>query len=123
MRKIFNWLNYEQQPGQVFELASLTVPDQTMSIKEMLRRHAAGIQISGNPTAPIFDEDGTGLDVRKLDLVDLQRLKQENQARVQQLQKIAAEEAAEGKKRAKERRKAEAIALLQEINPAPPPAE
>lgn len=103
---------------------SMTVPDMTMSIKEILQRFAKGIPISGEKV-PIYDGDEDFFpDVNNMDLADRQafiedsindiketrakfeRKKQENQEQ----QRIAQQDAIKKKKKERE----EAAALRQE---------
>jgi len=55
---------------------SMTIPDQTLSIKEILERYARGLPMEGK--VPIYEgEDGDGIDPRRLDLserAELQKL-------------------------------------------------
>lgn len=52
---------------------SQTVPDQTMSIKEILERYARGLPMDGK--VPIYEgEDGDGIDPRRLDLSERQEI-------------------------------------------------
>jgi len=74
--KIRNILNYHtfdkkyEKNGQ----PSKTVPDQTMSIRELLRRYASGLPLGGSKE-PIYEgEDGDGVDPRYLDLAERQEL-------------------------------------------------
>lgn len=106
MKTVQNTLNYQAKAGRNFELPSLTVPDQSMSVNELLKRHASGIHTAGNQN-PFFDEDSQGLDIRKLDLVDLQQLTELTKARVTELKEKAANELKEAKN-AKQKASAEA---------------
>jgi len=67
--------SYTGAKGQTFTQPSLTVPDQTMSIRTIMERYARGLPIDGQKT-PIYDTENlsTGLDPRKLDLVDIQEM-------------------------------------------------
>jgi hypothetical protein len=61
--------NYE-----VNTLPSLTIPDQTMSIRTILERHSRGLPIDGVKT-PIWEgEDNDLPDWRRLDLAERQEL-------------------------------------------------
>lgn len=74
--------NYEPGGGE-----DKTIPDQTMSMREILDRYAKGISIGG-AKEPIFDEDGnesSGINVKKLDLVDLQELQMENNRKIKSI--------------------------------------
>lgn len=74
--KIKNTLNYHtfEQKHEKNSKPSLTVPDQTMSIRELLRRYASGLPLEGHKE-PIYEgEDGDGIDPRRLDLAERQEL-------------------------------------------------
>lgn len=56
--------------GEINRLPSATVPDQTMSIKEILDRHSRGLPISAGKV-PIFDDSEEYFpDPSKMDLAD-----------------------------------------------------
>lgn len=75
MRRVKNWLNAEAFPtiGEINRKPSMTVPDQTMSMREILDRFARGLPLGGMKT-PIFDEDDDMPDMRTLDLAERQEL-------------------------------------------------
>ena len=53
---------------------SLTVPDQAMSVRQILERYANGLPLGGSKE-PIYEgEDGDGIDPRRLDLAERQEL-------------------------------------------------
>ncbi len=70
-----NWMNYTKTEGQKFTQPSQTVPDQTLTVRELLVRHTRGLPLDGY-REPIYDEDETsqGLRLESLDLVDKQQL-------------------------------------------------
>jgi hypothetical protein len=56
--------------GQKFTQPSMTIPDQTMSIPELIRRYAQGLPL-GAPRVPIYegeDDPMQGVNFKKLDL-------------------------------------------------------
>jgi len=59
-----------------------------MSMRELLNRYAKGLPLEGEQKTPIYDEEGTsrGIDVRKLDLVDLQEINMYNKEFIQDKQ-------------------------------------
>ena len=82
MQKVKNSLNYEyqEQKGEVNTLPSMTIPDQTMSIRTIVDRYAKGLPASA--FTPIYEgEDFYMPDPKTLDLVDraelLENVKQE----------------------------------------------
>ena len=77
MKKVINMLNYEQPRGKVFTQPSMTVPDQTMTLRQIMDRYASGLPVGGIKEA-LWDEDpenSLGINPKSLDLVDLQELK------------------------------------------------
>jgi len=53
---------------------SMTIPDQTLSIKEILERYARGLPMDGK--VPIYEgEDGDGIDPRRLDISEREELR------------------------------------------------
>jgi hypothetical protein len=82
MHKVKNSLNYEYQDqlGEVNTLPSMTIPDQTMSIRTIVDRYAKGLPVSA--FTPIYEgEDFYMPDPKTLDLVEraelLENVKQE----------------------------------------------
>lgn len=59
--------NYEKN-----DLPSLTIPDQTMSIRTILERYTRGLPING--FTPLYDEEDDLPDPRTLDLAERQEL-------------------------------------------------
>jgi hypothetical protein len=79
--KVHNWLNYdhEEQQYEVNKQKSLTIPDQAMTIKEILNRYARGLDVEG--FRPIYDDEDISLDdylpdPRKMDLAERQQYKE-----------------------------------------------
>jgi hypothetical protein len=72
MLKINHHHEFRDKPieGEKFTQPSLTVPDQTMSIPELIRRYAQGLPL-GAPKVPIYegtDDPMQGINFKKLDL-------------------------------------------------------
>lgn len=84
-RVIRTWLTFqlETTDQEVPEGESMTVPDMTLTIPELLERHTRGqaIPIAGNA---IYSE-GELPDLRTLDLVEIQELREDLQADIQRL--------------------------------------
>lgn len=92
--------------GQKITQPSMAFPEQSVSLKEIAYRSLTGQQVV-EMRKGIFEEEGveyTGVDIRTLDLVDFQRMRLENQKKIQQLSEEAKEEAA--KKRAEKQAEA-----------------
>lgn len=72
IRNIFNANEFND--NEVNFEPSLTVPDQAMSVREILTRFANGLPLGGS-NEPIWEgEDGDGIDPRRLDLAERQEL-------------------------------------------------
>lgn len=93
-KKVKNSLNYQWQfdtKPEENNLPSMTVPDQTMSIREIMQRHVRGLSSNVSHTEIWDGEDNDLPDPRTLDLAEKQELiiqaKEEQQRIEKQLQK------------------------------------
>ena len=60
--------------GEINNLPSQTIPEQTLSVRELLVRYAKGLPLDGMKQ-PIWEgEDGDPIDPRRLDLAERQEL-------------------------------------------------
>lgn len=80
MKKFNTILNYKEHKGEVNKQKSLTVPDQAMSIKQIMERYARGLPIE--QFKPIYDEnideDSEYIpDPRTMDLADRQQFSEQ----------------------------------------------
>lgn len=80
MTKVKNNLNVSDFPSMLGcnSLPSLTIPDQAMSIKEIIRRFASGLPVTGQ-REELYDYDekgdpvsGAPLDIRRMDLAEVE---------------------------------------------------
>jgi len=72
IRNIFNAKDYNDNEKSFGP--SLTIPDQAMSVRDILQRYANGLPLGGS-NEPIWEgEDGDGIDPRRLDLAERQEL-------------------------------------------------
>lgn len=82
-----NPANYHEFP-QVNEPGggiSLTRPDEAMTVKEIMARYTRGLPIVG-AKVPIYDGDDTDLpDIRKLDLSEIQELREKMTAEIEEI--------------------------------------
>lgn len=70
-RKIRNSANYEQLPGEINTGTSMTIPDQSMTVQEMVDRYNSGLPMRGQ-RVPIFNGDDPLPDISQMDLADAQ---------------------------------------------------
>lgn len=81
-----NIMNYKPYEGIVNEEPSMTIPDETMSIREILHRHVRGLPIDGkDPKTAIWDEDSNGINPKTLDLTEIQEYKENAQKSYEKL--------------------------------------
>lgn len=90
------WFNqYSKLPpkdhGEVNTLPSLTIPEQSMTVMELMQRHSAGLPLTGH-RIPIFEGEDTMPDLEKLDLSERYALmekaqKEFNELKQKQLEK------------------------------------
>lgn len=76
--------NYKQEIPKISEMPSATVPDQTLSIPEILQRFAQGRPMTAT-TNLTYTGDEYAPEVRGMDLVDLDELKEKNQQEINRL--------------------------------------
>jgi hypothetical protein len=72
-----NTLNYQhhEDSGEINLFPSLTIPDQALSLNEIIRRFASGIPMDIGKI-PVFDEENDLPDFRKMDLAERQEWKE-----------------------------------------------
>ena len=80
-------IKYDRNKGEVNNLPSLTVPNQSYTLEELLQRHIQGMPTLGKE--PIYegesDFDLSGL--RNMDLVDIQEMKMDVQHTLNEVKK------------------------------------
>jgi len=96
---------FERQKGEASKLPSKTIPDQSMTISEIVTRFAKGLPISGNHQQPIWEGENPILppNFGKLDIVDQREIIKNLQTKLSQSQKdlaIKQREAADKKRKA-----------------------
>jgi hypothetical protein len=80
MKKFNTILNYKEYKGQVNKQKSLTIPDQAMTIKQIMERFARGLPVE--QFKPVYDEnideDSEYIpDPRTMDLAERQQFKEQ----------------------------------------------
>ena len=92
-----NQYNAEQFPAyyEINGSPSETIPDQTMSLKTLLERHARGLPITGNNSEPVYNGDQEMPDLNKMDISEIHALKMAIKSDIQKMQtKLANEQQA-----------------------------
>jgi len=83
--------------GQVNNEESKTIPDQTMTLRELLVRYAKGLPLEGQKT-PIWEgEEGFDVDPQKLDLAEIEELREKAEQELKDINEKVKKEVAEKK--------------------------
>lgn len=96
MKKVRTWLNYNHlaELGELNNMPSMTVPDQTMSIKTLLERNARGLPLEG-ARVPLYDSDSSKPDYddpdhipdpRYLDLAEREELRERYENEISEIE-------------------------------------
>lgn len=85
MKQKRTWFNPPEVIGEINNLPSETVPDQTLSVKEIMVRYARGLPLEGQ-RVPIWNgEDDDMPDPRTLDLSERQDFAEQAKEELKQL--------------------------------------
>lgn len=89
----YNHLDVKSK-GETFKEKSLTIPDQTMTVQEILKRYASGMSLTAGKV-PLYasddndDEDLShidGINIHTLDIAEKQRLQRESSETVKKFE-------------------------------------
>jgi len=106
---------YSDKPSQ-------TIPDQTMSVKEILSRYSRGLPLEGNKT-PIYNGEEIIPDLRRMDLSEIQEMQQENQRYItEETEKIETEQREKKRKKKYEEIETELREKIKKENESHAPA-
>lgn len=78
MKVVVNQLTYDHTKvsGEKFSKPSLTIPDATMSLRELLDRYGRGLPVSG--TEPVYHGDEEEMpNLKTMDLTEIQQMKED----------------------------------------------
>lgn len=71
-----------------FTQPSMTIPDQALTIRQILDRYAKGLPLGGHDiNAAFYDEESEGINPHTLDLVDIEQISEETMEKVNKLRK------------------------------------
>lgn len=81
------WINFKEEDhkGEKNTLPSKTQPDEVMSIKEMIIRHARGLPIHANEGVYLPEEIGYIPDIKTLDLTEIAEYRDQYQQSIERL--------------------------------------
>ena len=77
---------YRPKSYQKFTLPSMAVPDQSLTIKEILNRYTKGLPVEGYSN-PHYNDESEGIRAKSLDLVEQQELKMSTAEKIEHLTK------------------------------------
>lgn len=87
MQQVKNMLNAKDFPkqGEVFTMPSMTVPDQSLTVRELMDRFARGLPLGG-AKVPIWEgEDDNTPDFSKMDLSEIEDYQLQVQAELEEI--------------------------------------
>jgi hypothetical protein len=92
--KIYHAMNYtERKPFQeVNNQPSMTIPDQSMSMRDILDRFASGLPMDGERVSMYEEDDNVMPDGKKMDLVEVQEMMMQNKAYIDKTEKAMYED-------------------------------
>lgn len=85
--KVHTSMNYEPKKGKTFSQPSQTIPDMTMSMRDIIDRHAKGMPMEIGKS-PIFHEEETeqkGINYKTLDLAEIEIIAKEHKENMDNL--------------------------------------
>jgi uncharacterized protein YifE (UPF0438 family) len=85
--KVHTSMNYQPKEGKTFTQPSQTIPDMTMSMRDIIDRHAKGMPMEIGKT-PIFHEEETeqkGINYKTLDLAEVEQIAKEHKENMDKL--------------------------------------
>lgn len=82
--------NYIPPPGQINNQPSLTIPDDSMSLEEILRRYMAGLPINGSNQETFYEEEELP-DLKTMDLEEIAQLRDEVEEKIDNYRKQQAQ--------------------------------
>ena len=69
-----------QETGKKFTKPSMTQPEEALSMRQILERYAKGLPLGGHePSSAFYDEESNGINVKTLDLSELEEIQSLNQ--------------------------------------------
>lgn len=101
--------NFEHPVGP-----SMTIPDQSMSIRTILERYARGIPFEDKVHTPFYDGEEFVPNLKRMDLADIQELKEATDQQVKDLKQKARHE-----KKQREEAKKKAAEAARAVPPSP----
>jgi hypothetical protein len=82
--RVRNLFNYVEYVGEENNEPSMTVPDETMSMREILVRYAKGLPIDGGRNV-YYDENDDLPDIKTLDLAERQQLAEQYKQEIESI--------------------------------------
>lgn len=83
--KVKNPYTVQPDKGKKFTQLSKTIPDQSLPLIVILERHTRGLPLDASMRIPLYEgenETQEGIDIKNLDLVDIEQMATENNATI-----------------------------------------
>lgn len=98
----YNLKDFPTPKGEINYQPSMTLPDQSMTIREILQRHQSGLPTTGQ-RVPFYQEEGTDgvtqQEFQRLDLAEQQQIIEQHKYELEQIKLRANQKAVELKQR------------------------
>lgn len=119
--EVFNPFRSPYDKGEINTGVSMAIPDQSMTIQEILSRHARGLNLGGL-RVPIYEEEGLeGMpDVSKMDLADRQTYFESVQDEINNTKKLFTENENRRKREMEEKKRKENLDTGNVVSPGEP---
>lgn len=115
MKKHYSWLNaHEKTANRLNQMPSVTIPSQTLSVRQILDRYRRGMPLEGR-RQPLY-HDGEFPDINGLDLSEIQALKRAAAEQVQQYQADLAKQEEANRKQKEQQLNEEIEKLKKQLN-------
>lgn len=85
--------DYKPSEGLSITQLSLAIPDQSLSIRDVLKRHSQGLAVQGDPRNPIFNDDLGQIMVENMDRVEREQYLQQVRENIAWIREALAAEA------------------------------
>lgn len=108
-RILRSWASYELDHGERNDMPSKTVPNQSMSIREIFQRFASGQPLSQN-TDLVYTGDDPSPDLKRFDIEEIHEMQRQNVANMRRLSDEMKARSAANKAKAVEKQLAEEAA-------------
>lgn len=109
-----NFFNKEKTGGETFTKKSQTIPNEAMSIREIMVRYSRGLPIDSK--VPVYDEENDLPDMRTLDIIDIHEMRMKAKQEIEELRQKAEQEQKQYEERLLSERQKQQDEIIEKIN-------